>query len=60
LPPRLALEEVAFEVVLDGELLDRKVAALLAQTSQVGPIVDAVGEDVFRSWVDTECFRPAW
>jgi LmbE family N-acetylglucosaminyl deacetylase len=60
LPPRLAPEEVAFEIVLDGELLDRKVTALLAQTSQVGPVVDAVGEDVFRSWVDTECFRPAW
>ena len=60
LPPRLPVEDIAFEVVLPDDLLDRKVAALLAQTSQVAPLVDAVGEEDFRHWVATECFRPAF
>lgn len=51
--------EIAFEVVLPDDLLDRKVAALAAQASQVGPLVERMGEATFRSWVDTECFRSA-
>ncbi len=34
-------------------------AALRAQASQVDPLIDVVGEDVFGSWVANECFRPA-
>jgi len=59
LPARFPADEVAFEVVLAGNLLDRKVAALMAQASQVAPLAQALGEEAFRSWVATECFRPA-
>jgi LmbE family N-acetylglucosaminyl deacetylase len=60
LPASFPAGEVAFEVVLSGHLLDRKLAALAAQSSQVAPTIETVGEDVFRAWIDTECFRPAW
>jgi LmbE family N-acetylglucosaminyl deacetylase len=59
LPARFPANEVAFELFLPDDVLDRKVAALLAQGSQVVPLVEAVGEHSFRTWVDTECFRPA-
>jgi LmbE family N-acetylglucosaminyl deacetylase len=57
LPPRVGPEDVAFDLVLPDHLLERKVAALLAQTSQVAPLVELMGKDVFRSWVANECFR---
>lgn len=59
LPPRVASQDVAFDLVLPAHLLDRKVAALVAQSSQVAPLMELVGEDVFRSWVANESFRPA-
>jgi LmbE family N-acetylglucosaminyl deacetylase len=59
LPPRWACEEVAFDLVLPHDLLNRKVAALVAQTSQVAPLVEAMGREQFRAWVANECFRPA-
>jgi LmbE family N-acetylglucosaminyl deacetylase len=59
LPLRVAPEEVAFDLVLPAAILDRKVAGLLAHDSQVAPLVETMGEDVFRSWVANECFRPA-
>ena len=59
LPASFSADQVAFEVVLPDDLLDRKVAALMAQASQVAPLVEALGEDAFRTWVGTECFRPA-
>ena len=59
LPARVPADQVAFEFVLAGDLLDRKLAALMAQASQVTPVVEALGEDAFRSWVAIECFRPA-
>lgn len=59
LPARFPADRVAFEVVLPDDLLDRKVAALMAQASQVAPLVEALGADAFRTWVGTECFRLA-
>ena len=59
LPPRLSADEVAFDVVLPDDLLDRKIAALQAHASQVTPLVTAVGEQAFRRWTANECFRPA-
>ena len=59
LPAVAPAGEVAFEIVLPEDVLDRKVAALAAQASQVGPLVERIGATAFRSWVDTECFRPA-
>ncbi len=40
-------------------LLDRKVSALRAHASQVGPIIDLIGPDAFRSWWATESFVEA-
>jgi LmbE family N-acetylglucosaminyl deacetylase len=59
LPPRAPAEQVAFDLVLPDDLLERKMAALRAHASQVAPLVDVVGEEGFRSWVANECFRPA-
>jgi LmbE family N-acetylglucosaminyl deacetylase len=51
-------DEVAFRLPLDGQALDRKVEALLAQESQTGGLVGAVGLERFRAWVATESFAP--
>lgn len=40
-----------------GPLLDRKVAALQAQASQVGPLIDLLGADHYRDFVAEEFFR---
>jgi LmbE family N-acetylglucosaminyl deacetylase len=40
-------------------VLDRKVAALHAHASQVGPIIAALGADAFREWWATETFAEA-
>ena len=53
--PRVcADEELAVLLPLDGALLDRKIAALLAQESQTAGLVAAVGLPRFRAWVATE------
>ncbi|HEV3401985.1 MAG TPA: PIG-L family deacetylase, partial [Acidimicrobiales bacterium] len=59
LPPRVSVNEVAIDLVLADDLLDRKVAALRAHASQVAPLVEMVGGESFRAWVANECFRPA-
>ena len=59
LPARFSAEDVAFDVVLPDDLLNRKIAALQAHASQVTPLVTAVGEEAFRTWTANECFRPA-
>jgi LmbE family N-acetylglucosaminyl deacetylase len=53
--PRVcADDELAVLLPLDGALLDRKIAALLAQESQTAGLVAAVGLPRFRAWVATE------
>ena len=47
-------DELAVLLPLDDALLDRKVAALLAQESQTAELVQAVGLARFRAWVATE------
>jgi LmbE family N-acetylglucosaminyl deacetylase len=59
LPPRFSADAVVFDVVLSGDVLDRKVAALHAHASQVMPLVTAISEEAFRKWTANECFRPA-
>lgn len=55
--PRVVPEEdLAVRLDLDGALLDRKVEALLAQVSQTGGLVAAVGVERFRTWVAPEGF----
>ena len=50
----LAVASLAVLLPLDDALLDRKVAALLAQESQTAGLVEAVGLPRFRAWVATE------
>lgn len=59
LPLGVGEDEVAVELVLPDDVLDRKVAALRAHASQVDPLIEAAGEATFRSWVANECFRAA-
>ena len=57
--PRICTdEELALRLPLEGAPLERKVDALLRQTSQTGGLVDAVGRDRFSAWVATESFAP--
>lgn len=48
--------EIALELRLEGDELDRKLVALAAQSSQIGPLMSILGEDVFRDWWATETF----
>ncbi len=55
--PRVcADDELAVLLPVEGALLDRKVAALLAQESQTAGLVAAVGLPRFRAWVAAEAF----
>ncbi|HEX2576593.1 MAG TPA: PIG-L family deacetylase [Aquihabitans sp.] len=63
-PVPLPEAELAVHVVLDGADLDRKVAALGAMATQVGPAVASVGEATFRAlnaeemFVEVDATRP--
>jgi LmbE family N-acetylglucosaminyl deacetylase len=57
-PRRCGDDELAVLLHLEGAALDRKVRALLAQRSQTGGLVGAVGLQRFRAWVATERFAP--
>jgi LmbE family N-acetylglucosaminyl deacetylase len=52
-------DEVALLVHLEGEALERKVEALLAQASQTSGVVAHAGRARFAAWVATECFATA-
>jgi LmbE family N-acetylglucosaminyl deacetylase len=57
--PRVcAPAELAVRLPLNGDLLDRKVEALLRQESQTSGLVAAIGLDRFREWVALEAFAP--
>lgn len=56
-PWRTAQRDVAWSLVLDDALLDRKLAALRCQATQTAPVIDVMGVDAFRSWWRTETFR---
>jgi len=51
-------DELALEVDC-SLMLDRKLAALQAHASQVGPVLDLIGPDDFRAWWATESFVAA-
>ena len=55
-PPCVADDEAAIACRLEEEILDRKVAALRAQVSQVELLHDHMGADVYREWVAVEWF----
>lgn len=49
-------DELAVHLVLEGDALDRKVAALRAMATQVGPAVALLGEDRFAASNREEAF----
>ncbi len=53
------MEELSVHVRLEGDLLDQKLAAILAQTSQVEGMVAAMGEAFLREGLAEESFRAA-
>jgi LmbE family N-acetylglucosaminyl deacetylase len=58
-PPCTADGDLAARVTLDGETLDRKMAALQAHRSQTTGLIEAVGLGTFREWWRTEYFVAA-
>ena len=46
--------DLALEVTLPNEVLDRKIAALRAQASQTSGLIDLMGADAFRTWNRSE------
>ena len=58
-PPCTERSDLAHHTVLPDELLDLKVAALRAHTSQTQPLIDMVGGDTYRAWWRAESFRSA-
>jgi LmbE family N-acetylglucosaminyl deacetylase len=55
--PATPHDELAFFVRLDGDLLDRKERAMLAQPSQVADLRAAIGPEVYRELLREESFR---
>jgi LmbE family N-acetylglucosaminyl deacetylase len=51
--------ELAVDLELDGEVLDRKVAALRAQATQTAALEAATGSERYRDSLAGEYFRPA-
>jgi LmbE family N-acetylglucosaminyl deacetylase len=49
--------ELAVWYACEGDVLDRKLAAMRAQTSQIEPFVETVGVDRFRALLREEFFR---
>jgi LmbE family N-acetylglucosaminyl deacetylase len=49
-------EEVALRLTVEGAALERKVAALAAQSSQTAGLIEVLGHDRYAAWVATECF----
>lgn len=57
LPPVTPVEDLAISVRLEGSDLERKYKAMLCQPSQVQPLLDAMGEDAYCSFLADESFR---
>ena len=58
-PPSTPEPDLAVNVQLEAEAIDRKVVALRAHASQTTAIVDAVGLDTFGRWWSVESFVAA-
>jgi LmbE family N-acetylglucosaminyl deacetylase len=59
LPLATPADVVALELRLDADELDRKLVALAAQSSQLGPLVATLDEDTIRRWWEVETFTLA-
>jgi LmbE family N-acetylglucosaminyl deacetylase len=56
-PPVTPVEEMSIHLLLDPDLLDLKLLAIEAHTSQVEALVAAFGRDFFRQAMREESFR---
>lgn len=59
LPLRRVPEELAFELRLDLEAAERKLAALRALASQTAELIDLLGPERYRDWCAVESFVDA-
>jgi LmbE family N-acetylglucosaminyl deacetylase len=59
LPLRTPGADLAVELRLDSEIVDRKIVALKAQASQTAGLFAALGEERVRRWWSTETFVAA-
>ena len=60
-PPAICRRDVAMEVALEPEELQRKRRALAAHATQTGPLAELMGEQVYTNWWAEETFRrPTW
>ncbi|WP_068278565.1 PIG-L deacetylase family protein [Aldersonia kunmingensis] len=59
-PPGLPVvtpdNRLALDLVLDGDILTRKVAALRAQETQTRGVIEVMGPDRYNAWVADESF----
>jgi LmbE family N-acetylglucosaminyl deacetylase len=55
--PSTPTDELAVDVELPDDLLELKMTALRAQASQITPLLEELGEDVFRAFCRWEFFR---
>jgi LmbE family N-acetylglucosaminyl deacetylase len=58
-PPSDPPADLAEQVRCDGDMLDRKFAALAAHTSQTSGLISTVGAERYRKWWSTEYFVDA-
>lgn len=58
-PPCTPADELSISEAITGALLDTKIAAIRCMTSQVEPLIDALGEDFLRAGMTEEVFRRA-
>jgi hypothetical protein len=56
-PPVTPRDDLSIEFPLPPDLLEVKLAAIQVHVSQVGAMVDAFGEDIFRQAMAEETFR---
>jgi LmbE family N-acetylglucosaminyl deacetylase len=56
-PPCTSRDEQLFSLLLEGELLETKLAAIQSMTSQVEPLIAGLGVDFFRRGLVEESFR---
>ncbi len=55
-PPCTPVDELSLHLIAEGELLDRKVVAIMHQISQLEPIVQALGVGFLREGFAEEAF----
>ena len=58
-PPSDHSSDLAYAVHCEGELLDRKFAALTAHRTQTSSLIELLGPDRYRQWWSRESFVDA-